>query len=112
MENKREICIIGVLPDRLMVGHVPLKILENSVEEVDKRDMAYLDDKIEVVEKESQVYGTQLIFNVEKDTYEVMDLRDAETVNERRSSLGLETLEDYITFANRRRKEMIDNQAK
>jgi hypothetical protein len=83
-----------------------------SNDEIEKKDMAYLVDKIEITEGKGQVYGTQLTFNTEKDTYEVMDLQDSKSVNDRRLEVGLEPIEDYITFANGKRKEMMDNQSK
>ncbi len=75
-------------------------------EEIDKRDMAYLEDKIRIAEGEKQLYGTQLTFNKEKQAYEIIDLENHELVNIRRLEVGLDTLEDYIEFANRRRKEV------
>lgn len=83
-----------------------------SDDEVRKKDMAYLIDKIEVAETGIQVYGTQLFFNEEKDTYEVMEIQDPETVDERRLSLGLETLEKYLVIATESRREMMANRAK
>lgn len=86
------------------------KVLEDmkdiSDQEVDKKDMAYLEDKIRIAENGKQLYGTQLTFSEEKQTYEVIDLEDSESVYERRLKIGLDTLEDYIEFANGRRKEV------
>ncbi len=77
-----------------------------SDQEVDKKDMAYLEDKIRIAEGDQQLYGTQITFNEEKQTYEVIDLENPESVNERRLKIGLDTLGDYIEFANGRRKEV------
>lgn len=86
------------------------KVLEDmkdiSDQEVDKKDMAYLEDKIRIAEDGQQLYGTQLTFNEEKQSYEVINLENHESVNERRLKIGLDTLEDYIKFANGRRKEV------
>ena len=79
---------------------------ELSVEEVNKKDVGYLDDRIRLAEGQKQRYGTQLAFNEEKQTYEVVDLEDPESVNTRRAELGMDTVEEYIEFANKRRKEV------
>lgn len=77
-----------------------------SAEEVDKHDVAYLEDRIRLAEEGKQRYGTQLTFNEEKQTYEVMDLEDPESVNQRRAELGMNTLEEYLQYANKRREEV------
>lgn len=79
---------------------------EFSAEEVNKRDVGYLDDRIRLAEGRKQRYGTQLTFNEEKQTYEVMDLEDPEFVNTRRAELGMNTLGEYLQYANKRRKEV------
>jgi hypothetical protein len=77
-----------------------------SAEEVRQKDIPYLEDKIRIAEGEKQLYGTQLYFNQTLGIYEVMDLELPESVNERRTQFGLETLDAYIEYAQEVRKEM------
>ncbi len=51
-------------------------------------------DRIELYEGRPQLYGTHLYPS--KSGWQVCSLKDPETVNERRTSLGLQSLEDWI----------------
>lgn len=61
---------------------------------VNQSDRAVLIDKILILEGKSQRYGTQFV--MKKERLEIHPLEDAEQVNERRASLGLNSLEDYV----------------
>ena len=66
----------------------------------DKKNYVYLLDRVKMVKGEAQIYGSQLRLNKEADIYEVYDLEDPEHVNERRSEIGLEPIEDYVQKVN------------
>lgn len=64
---------------------------ENEVSEI---DIAYLYDRICVNEGRPQFFGTQFYDN-EFGAYGPRPIQDIETVDERRKSIGLDTLEEY-----------------
>lgn len=67
------------------------------VDEVNIRNIAYLEDRVCVNEKRPQVYGTQFFDSIvdgEK-VYGPRPIGDPEHVEERRKEVGLETLEEY-----------------
>ncbi len=66
----------------------------------DRKNYVYLLDWVKMVKGEAQVYGSQLRLNKEADIYEVYNLEDPEHVNERRSEIGLEPIEDYVQKVN------------
>ncbi|MEZ4920342.1 MAG: DUF6624 domain-containing protein [Saprospiraceae bacterium] len=75
--------------------------------EVDKenasgRDYAYLIDRVKVNTQEKQIYGTQMILNADSTSFMPQPLIDPEQVNERRASVGLGIIEDYIETMNTR----------
>jgi hypothetical protein len=59
-----------------------------------RRELAYLTDRVLLAEGEPQEYGTQV--TVRGGQYEPRNLRDSDTVNERRAAVGLEPLADYL----------------
>jgi hypothetical protein len=77
-----------------------LLMKEQATGEVEARDMAYLEDRIRVNTGQKQVYGTQMFETRDEhgqiSKYEPQPIEDPEQVNERRASVGLETIEEYI----------------
>jgi hypothetical protein len=73
---------------------------EQSLGEVDPRDMAYLEDRILVHTERKQRYGTQ--FGETRDesgkliAYGPRPIDDEEHIDERRAEVGLEPMEEYI----------------
>jgi hypothetical protein len=68
---------------------------EQAEGEIEAADIAYLTDRIAVGEHRPQTYGTQWIDD--ENTYEPRPIEDIEHVDERRSTVGLESLADYET---------------
>jgi len=68
-----------------------------SVEEVDVTDIAYLEDRIRVNRGRPQLYGTQFYEKNKGDpsSYGPRQIEDLDRVDERRKSVGLESLEEY-----------------
>jgi hypothetical protein len=56
--------------------------------------LAYLTDRVLIAEGKPQEYGTQVIGR--KDGWEPLNLRDPQTVDERRASVGLGSLAAYL----------------
>lgn len=67
-----------------------------------KSDYAYLVDRVKRNSGEKQVYGTQLQLNSDGTSYEPQPVIDPAKLNERRKSVKLETIEEYIESMNRR----------
>lgn len=65
-------------------------------------DYAYLVDRVNVNRQQPQIYGTQMVVNTDSTSYEPKPLMEPEKVNERRKSVGLPPIEDYIIIMNER----------
>jgi len=84
--------------------HVPafqekvLKLMkvEVSNENADPRSYGLLVDRVKLNTGKPQVYGTQVTYNMNNGQAYPKKLADSATVNERRKSLGFESLEDYL----------------
>lgn len=63
-------------------------------------DWAYLKDRVLVNTGRFQLYGTQMRLNADSTSYEPKPLADPRKVNERRSAVGLASLELYIIAMN------------
>lgn len=64
------------------------------------RNYAYLVDRVKVNTGQQQIYGTQLELNEEHTSYIPKNVIDPDKLNERRLSVGLESIESYIEFMN------------
>ncbi len=65
-------------------------------------DYAYLVDRVNVNTKRSQIYGTQMLLNKDSTSYEPKPLIDPDKVDERRKSVGLQPIKEYIKIMNER----------
>ncbi len=63
-------------------------------QEVNPRNIAYLEDRIRVNKKQPQLYGTQFN-NLPDGSYEPRPVEDFEHIDERRKALGIESFEEY-----------------
>jgi len=81
------------------------KLLENAVNEnkANPRHLAYLTDRIAVYEETLQLYGTQFDWN-ENGELTPHPFDDLTEVNQRRKSIGLNTLEEQTELIRRRVK--------
>lgn len=59
---------------------------------------AFLTDRIRINTGRKQVYGTQLDINIFTGKVKSLPTENWETINERRASLGMETIEEYLEF--------------
>jgi len=82
-----------------------LKLLENAVNEkqANERDLAYLSDRIAVFEERPQLYGTQFDWD-EDGVLSPQYFEDLNQVNQRRKSIGLNSLEKQTEIIRRRTK--------
>ena len=72
-----------------------LALMEENLEDVNKRDFAYLKDRVLLAQGKQQIYGTQ--FNkVDDGRYVPINLWDIENVNARRKEVELDSLEENI----------------
>lgn len=63
---------------------------------------AYLTDRVNVNTGQLQVYGTQMKLNASQTSFEPQPVIEPEKLNERRKSIGLESIESYINLMNSR----------
>ena len=63
-------------------------------DEVSPPDVAYLTDRVLLAEGEPQIFGTQVIWT--DGNCHPRNLRDADTVDERRATVGLGPLDEYL----------------
>lgn len=99
----------------LLVQHSPdvefqkrcLKMMKQEQDgEVNKKDIAYLEDRILILEGKPQIYGTQ--FKKEGNEYIVYPIENPERIDELRKELGMESLEKYRQGFYRMKKSMQD----
>jgi hypothetical protein len=76
-----------------------LALLEQAVEglEAEPSDLAFLTDRVRLASGQNQIYGTQM--SPHEGRFAARRLADPERVDERRASVGLEPLNDYLNRA-------------
>lgn len=74
-----------------------LKLIKKHVKtnQVNTRNFAYLTDRVNINLKKAQIYGTQIEYDKSGNAVP-KTMQNPETVNERRKSVGLERIEDYL----------------
>lgn len=65
-----------------------------SVNEVDRQNVAYLEDRVRIHKGQPQIYGTQFYTN-EQGELVPRPIEDLENVDKRRAEVGLNTLAEY-----------------
>jgi hypothetical protein len=83
------------------------EVLQKMKEAADKgkasmMNYAYLLDRVKVNTGQLQVYGTQMTLNSTSTSFEPKPVIEPEKLNERRKSVGLETIESYTETMNSR----------
>ena len=63
-------------------------------------DYAYLVDRVKVNTGQLQIYGTQMKYNSDTTSFEPKPVVDPQKLNERRKSVNLSTIEDYVESMN------------
>ncbi len=76
-----------------------LTLLEQAVaaSEADPRDLAFLTDRVLLASGQNQIYGTQM--SPHERRFAARRLADPDSVDERRASVGLEPLNEYLNRA-------------
>ncbi len=91
----------------LVIQHASLEtqikyfsIMENAVKlgNARKCDLAMLEDRILVKQGKEQRYGTQLIYNENERQYSLEPLANPKTVEDRRESVGLPSMNEYLAL--------------
>lgn len=77
---------------------------EVKVNKADGKNYAYLTDRVNINSGKPQLYGTQVDWK--DDLAVAKNLEEPEMVNQRRASVGLGTLEEYLAMMNKMHKEM------
>lgn len=98
---------VGVKANRslwLVIQHAPIEIQEKylpllkesvAIGESEGWYLAFLEDRILMRKGEDQIYGTQSTYNLKTGKFHIYPIRDRENVNEKRESIGLESIEEY-----------------
>ncbi len=73
-----------------------LALMEENKDDVNPQNIAYLKDRILVNLGEKQLYGTQVKRNEVSKKMELVEVEDPEHLNDRRISMGLEPIEEYL----------------
>jgi hypothetical protein len=73
-----------------------LELMEKDKEDVNPQNIAYLKDRILAFAGKKQIYGTQVKQNEVTKKMELFEVEDLEHLNERRASIGLEPIEEYM----------------
>lgn len=77
------------------------EVLKEMKKEVDKQnaissDYGFLFDRVNLNTGQSQIYGTQVTYNMNNGQAYPKKLEDSINVNQRRKSIGLEPIEEYL----------------
>ncbi|MCZ4408382.1 S41 family peptidase [Cryomorphaceae bacterium 1068] len=75
--------------------YLPLLIASVREGESEGWQLAYLQDRVSVRKGEKQVYGTQALWDDELKKNVIQPIRDVKNVNERRSEIGLDSIEEH-----------------
>lgn len=65
------------------------------------KDYAYLMDRVKINTGQLQIYGTQMVLDSTKTSYTPKPTVEPDKLNERRMSVGLNTIEEYIKIMNK-----------
>jgi hypothetical protein len=89
----------------LLIQHFPreeidfmenyLKLMENSPDDVDPKNIAYLKDRILMYKDKPQIYGTQLTSTNNNEKLRFHPIENVQQVDELREKKGLESLKKY-----------------
>jgi len=78
-----------------------LNLLEANKNDVDKCNIAYLEDRILRHEGKPQKYGTQILFNPLSRKHELQKTSNPKQLDLRREEFGLEPIRDYLDRADK-----------
>jgi hypothetical protein len=78
--------------DRPFQKHALSLMKEAGADEVDRADIAFLEDRDRVLDRKKQIYGTE--FRCVDGEHQPYPIEDPDDVDERRERVGLDTLED------------------
>jgi len=71
-----------------------------SPDEVIQKNIGYLEDRVRLAQGKRQIYGTQFVLKY--GVYVPRPIEDEESVNEKRSKMGMETIEENTKLMNER----------
>lgn len=89
----------------LIVQHSPdisfmkycLELMKKDPHDINPQNIAYLEDRLNMFNNKPQQYGTQFKENNQTGKLELYKIVDIDTVNKARKSVGLNTLEEYLS---------------
>lgn len=73
-----------------------LKLMEQNEDDINPQNIAYLKDRVLAFAGKKQIYGTHLKKNEITNEMELFEVEDIEHLNDRRISIGLEPIEEYV----------------
>lgn len=88
--------VIQHAPHSMQKKYLPM--LQRAVKNGDAKSehLAMLEDRVFLKDGEMQKYGTQIAFNPETEEYLLLNVFEPDKLNERRNSMGLWPIEDYL----------------
>lgn len=78
-------------------------------QEVEKKDVAYLEDRVRVNEGNLQLYGTQFYEDPIHKIYVLRPVEDLENLGKRREEMGMETGEEYAKNWDKENERILSN---
>lgn len=73
-----------------------LSMMEENKSDLNLQNIAYLKDRVLMNTGRKQIYGTQLKLNPVTKKMELYEVEDSEHLDERRASVGLESIKSYL----------------
>lgn len=89
----------------LVIQHAPVEVQEKylpllrksvAVKESEGWHLAFLEDRVLMYNDKKQIYGSQAKWDKVAGKMKIHPIEDVENVNERRATLGLEPIEEYV----------------
>lgn len=90
--------IVQHAPTKYQKKYLPIFKLSAKNGDLDIRDILMMEDRILMDEGKPQVYGTQVRQIDSTGKFELYDTIDPEYINQRRSSVGFEPIEQYLLY--------------
>jgi len=80
---------------KIQVKYLPMMREAFKNNNVDVYDLAVMEDMVALKERKKQIYGSQLK-QIDEKKYCVLPIEEPETVNERRTKIGLNTMNEFL----------------
>jgi hypothetical protein len=79
-----------------MIKYLPMLREAVKRKKANPAHLAYLEDRIAMLTGKKQIYGSQIVFNTKMNKYFVCPIASPDSLDKRRSAVGLGTMAEYV----------------